>query len=666
MNNTRGWEGYKLKVIELGEFKVKNNCILFGRFDGVHKGHRSAIDLLINEELKGLNSVMFYLGAENLIDNDAKRLYTEEEKRMILDKNGPMYYVDGSKEMDLKNMGAEQFIEEILVNRLDVKTVIIGEGYRFGKSGEGSIDTLKRLSHRLGFEIVEVKIKTYENKPITSNRIIDEIMEGNIICANEMLGEPYFIVGEVIHGRALGRTVGMPTANLSVPEEKINPKHGVYATLSKIDNEIYKGLTNIGRRPSVDDYNYTTIETFLMDFSQDIYGKRIKVEIHNYIRGVVKFNNLKEVKEQVEKDIEKIKDCFKGDLFRNKLKAVYYINQFYAGIGGEGKADVGLMTFDEKKGPAIGIEDLWQGEMEIVKVISCGDNFINNEEKFKSVLPEINNILKEANPDVFIAGPAFNAGRYGVACGKLCDYVKNELKIPSVTSMYYENPAVNMYVKNNYIVESTETSAGMRKVLPTLANLSLKLAKRENIGPARLEGYLPTGHRYNEYHDKTGAERTVEILLRKLNNENYTTEVPLRDLDKVSPAAPFKDIENAKIALITTGGLVPKGNPDKLKQAFSVTYGKYNIDGLDSIQADEYESIHGGYDTTIVNQDPNRLVPLDELRNLEREGKVGEIYEKFFTTCGIGTNVENSKDIGRKMVEDLKRENVDIVILTST
>lgn len=349
-----------------------------------------------------------------------------------------------------------------------------------------------------------------------------------------------------------------------------------------------------------------------------------------------------------------------------KLKAVYYINQFYAGIGGEEKADIGLMTFDEKKGPAIGIERFWQGEMEIVKVISCGDNFINNEDKFKSILPKIKKILKKVNPDVFIAGPAFNAGRYGVACAKLCDYVKRELGIESVTSMYYENPAVKMYVKNNYIVESAETSRGMKKVLPILSNLSLKLAKKENIGPARLEGYLPTGYRYNEYHDKTGAKRTVEILLKKLNNENYKTEVPLRGLEKVSPSKPFKDIENAKVALITTGGLVPKGNPDKLKQAFSVTYGKYNIGNLDSIKKDEYESIHGGYDTTIVNQDPNRLVPLDELRNLEKEGKIREIHGKFFTTCGIGTNVENSKQIGRKIVKDLEKENVDIAILTST
>lgn len=348
------------------------------------------------------------------------------------------------------------------------------------------------------------------------------------------------------------------------------------------------------------------------------------------------------------------------------LKAVYYVNQFFAGIGGEDKADLGLTVYDEKKGPAIGIESMWNGEMQVIKVLACGDNFINQDEKFESVLPEITRILKEVNPDVFIAGPAFNAGRYGVACAKLCDYVRSELKIPSVTAMYYENPAVELYVRHNYIVETGETSATMRQALPTLAKLALKLAKGERIGSARAEGYLPTGHRYNEYHEKTGAERAVEIVLKKLGGEKYVTEVPLRGLDKVDPAAALKSVKTSKGALITTGGLVPKGNPDRLRQAFSVSYGKYDVGQLDSMPQGVYESIHGGYDTTHVNEDPNRLVPLDELRVLELEGELGGIHHEFFTTCGVGTNVESSKLIGQGIVADLRQAAVDFALLTST
>lgn len=348
------------------------------------------------------------------------------------------------------------------------------------------------------------------------------------------------------------------------------------------------------------------------------------------------------------------------------LKAVYYINQFYAGLGGEAMADVGMSILEEKKGPAIGLEKLWNGEMKVVKTIVCGDNFINNDDNFQDIIPDIKGIIDSEKPDVFIAGPAFNAGRYGVACAKLCDYVRKELGIPSITAMWHENPAVDMYVKDNYIVSTSETAAGMSKSLPALARLALKLARKENIGPSRFEGYLRTGHRYNEYHEKTGAERVVDILLKKLNNKPYITEIPLRGFEAVAPASRVEDIKGATVALVTTGGLVPIGNPDKIKQAFAVTYGRYDIEGVDSLNKGVYESIHGGYDTTFATNDPHRLVPLDEMRALVKDGVIGGIYKYFFTTCGVGTNIESSKEMGRKISAELKNAGVSAAILTST
>lgn len=348
------------------------------------------------------------------------------------------------------------------------------------------------------------------------------------------------------------------------------------------------------------------------------------------------------------------------------LKAVHYINQFYAGLGGEAKADIGLSILEGKKGPAIGLEKLWNGKMEVVKIIVCGDNFINNDDNFQSIIPDIKEIINKEKPDVFIAGPAFNAGRYGVACAKLCDYVRKTLGIPSVTAMWHENPAVDMYVKDNYIVSTSETAAGMSKSLHALAKLALKLAMKESIGPSRFEGYLRTGHRYNEYHEKTGAERVVDILLNKLSNKPYVTEIPLRGFEVVAPASKVTKLKDAKIALITTGGLVPMGNPDKIKQAFAVTYGRYDIEGVDSLNKGAYESIHGGYDTTFATNDPHRLIPLDEMRALEKDGIIGGIYKYFFTTCGVGTNIESSKDMGRKIAADLKNSGVSAAILTST
>ena len=232
--------------------------------------------------------------------------------------------------------------------------------------------------------------------------------------------------------------------------------------------------------------------------------------------------------------------------------------------------------------------------------------------------------------------------------------------------MWHENPAVSMYVVDNYIVSTTETAVGMSKSLPALANLALKLAKKEIIGPSRLEGYLRTGHRYNEYHEKIGAERVVDILLSKLNNKPYVTEIPLRGFEMIAPASKVTKLKDAIIALVTTGGLVPVGNPDKIKQAFAVTYGKYDVEEVDSLNKGVYESIHGGYDTTFATDDPHRLIPLDEMRVLEKEGVIGGVYKYFFSTCGIGTNIESSKDMGRKIAAHLKNAGVSSAILTST
>lgn len=347
-------------------------------------------------------------------------------------------------------------------------------------------------------------------------------------------------------------------------------------------------------------------------------------------------------------------------------KAVHYINQFYAGLGGETMADIGFSILEEKKGPALGLEQLWKGEMEISTVVCCGDNYVNTEANEAEVFARPTEVIRRDQPDVFIAGPAFNAGRYGVACAKVCDYVRRELGVPSVTAMWWENPAVDMYVKDNYIIASTETAVGMRKTLPPLAALALKLAKGEKIGPARKEGYLPTGHRYNEYHEKSGAERVVDMLVAKLNGKPYRTEVPLRGFESVPPAPPVQDLTKTSIVLFTTGGLVPVGNPDKIKQAFAVSYGVYDMTGLDALKKGAYESIHGGYDTTAASDDPHRLVPLDVMRDCVAEGVIGGLYPYFGSTCGAGTNVASSQEMGRSWAKRLKDAQIGAAILTST
>lgn len=348
------------------------------------------------------------------------------------------------------------------------------------------------------------------------------------------------------------------------------------------------------------------------------------------------------------------------------LKAVHYINQFYAGLGGEAEADTGFCVLDEIKGPALALNATWNGELVITKVIYCGDNYVNVEDNWEEIKKKLKAVIEEEKPDVFLAGPAFNAGRYGVACAKVCDYVKNELGVLSVTAMWKENPAISMYVQENYIVPTTETAAGMRKSIPDFAKLALKLAKKEAIGPARIDGYFQTGHRNNEYSDKSGAERVVQMVVDKLYGNPYVTEVPHRGYEEVPPASKVIDLKNTKIALFTTGGLVPVGNPDKIKQAFATSYGMYNMTGLDALKKGVYESIHGGYDTTDASNDPHRLVPLDVMRDLVREKVIGGLYEIFGTTCGVGTNVGSASKMGADYAMHIKEAGVGAVIITST
>ena len=158
----------------------------------------------------------------------------------------------------------------------------------------------------------------------------------------------------------------------------------------------------------------------------------------------------------------------------------------------------------------------------------------------------------------------------------------------------------------------------------------------------------------------------VDMVVAKLYGKPYQTEVPHRGFEQVPPAPPVRDISRAKIALFTTGGLVPVGNPDKIKQAFAVSYGVYDMTGLDALKKGEFESIHGGYDTTFVSNDPHRLVPMDVVKDCVEEGVIGQLYPFFGSTCGVGTNVASGQKMGADWAKRLKDAGVTAAILTST
>lgn len=348
----------------------------------------------------------------------------------------------------------------------------------------------------------------------------------------------------------------------------------------------------------------------------------------------------------------------------SKIKVVHYINNFFAGIGGEEKADIPPQVREGVVGPGMALSDAFKEEAEVVATVICGDSYFG--ENIEEAKAELLDMIKIYEPDLFIAGPAFNAGRYGVACGIIAKAVEEELNIPVVTGMYIENPGADMFKKDLHIIETRDSAADMRKAIPKIAKLGLKLAKGKVVGPPEEEGYLVRGIRTNYFHEKRGSERGVDMLVKILNGEEFTTEYPMPDFDRVEPNPAIKDLSKVKVAIVTSGGIVPQGNPDRIESSSATKYGIYDISEMDSLTSDKFMTIHGGYDRAFVLENPNLVVPLDVMRDLEREGVIGELANYFVTTTGTGTSVGNSKCFGEDFSKKLVEDGVGAVILTST
>lgn len=284
---------------------MHDTCVAFGRFDGVHSGHQAVINKLQEISKQGLTSVIVSFDYDEPLLEGKKILSTPTEKEHLFKDNGPEVLIPFKIEKDIRDLDISNFIKEVLVDKLGAKTIVAG-------SSDINIDVLRECAGTYGYTLEECDTVCADGEPVTSERIIAELEEGTLKKANELLGHPYLVMGEVMYGKQIGRTVGMPTANIGFKQYKQLPACGVYGTISEVDGNKVKGLTNIGRRPSVDDFDYITIEAFLLDFSGDLYGKTITLETHVHIRGVIKFNNVEEVKQQVNKDIESIRSYLDG------------------------------------------------------------------------------------------------------------------------------------------------------------------------------------------------------------------------------------------------------------------------------------------------------------------------------------------------------------------
>ena len=343
-------------------------------------------------------------------------------------------------------------------------------------------------------------------------------------------------------------------------------------------------------------------------------------------------------------------------------RVVHYINQFFANIGGEEMAHIEPELREGFVGPGMALNNAWKGEAEIVNTIVCGDSYFAEHEA--EAKEKILGWVKEIKPDFFIAGPAFNAGRYGYACANICIAVQ-ELGIPVLTGMYQENPGAD-YKEKILIVATRDSAAGMRQAAPTMAKLALKIMNGEKLGASCEDGYMNNGIRVNFFEKERGAKRAVDMLIKKLAGKPFVTEYPMPSFDRVAPNHAIKDLSKATIALCTSGGIVPKGNPDHIESSSASHYGEYSIAGVDDLTSETFETAHGGYDPIYANEDPDRVLPVDVMRDLEKEGKIGKLYDTFYTTVGNGTAVASAKKFAAEYAQKLLAAGVDAVIMTST
>jgi glycine reductase len=346
------------------------------------------------------------------------------------------------------------------------------------------------------------------------------------------------------------------------------------------------------------------------------------------------------------------------------MRVVHYLNQFFAGVGGEEKAGMGFGARDGAVGPGKLLEQVFEREAKIIETLVCGDNYaVEHQDEVVAFVLER---LREAAADLFVAGPCFQAGRYGMAAGMLCAAVQSKLGIPAVTAMSEENPGADLYREGLYIIDSGASLASMREVLVKMAGLGKKLVEKLEIGLPAEEGYFRRGLIRDRFVETTAAVRLVDMLMAKMKGEPFDTEMAPARFEPPPLPPPIADLSKSKVMLITDGGLVPKGNPDRIEGTAATRWGSYGIAGRDDLSGADYEISHGGYDPRFVQADPDRLVPLDAARELEKEGVIGKLHDEFLSTSGLSNPLSNTRRMGREIAEKAKREGVDAVILTST
>ena len=303
------------------DFHISENTVVsLGKFDGIHRGHGRLLEYLEEKRKEGLKTVIFTFdippGWRLNSPQEGKLLTTNEEKRQLLERHGIDYLVECPFTPEIMRMEPEDFVEQT-VRRLHIKSFVVGTDFRFGHNRKGDYRLLQKLAGQYGYDLKVVDKRQEDGRDISSTFIREEILAGRLKKANRLLGYPYFVQGTVVHGNEIGGAkLGIPTANLILPGEKLLPPFGVYVTRTTvcgIEHGVYGGISNVGCKPTIAGENPVGVETHLLEFGEEIYGKQIWVEFLEKVRDEMRFGSLQELKEQMERDIAYAKEALMRD-----------------------------------------------------------------------------------------------------------------------------------------------------------------------------------------------------------------------------------------------------------------------------------------------------------------------------------------------------------------
>lgn len=288
------------------EFQLdRPGAVAIGKFDGIHLGHQKLIQKIIEQKAKGYLATVFTFdtSAAAFFGGEEKELTTREEKRIVFEKMGVDVLIEFPLNRETAATEPVEFVQRYLVSQMQAAYICAGTDLSFGRRGAGNYELLQQYADSYGYQVELIDKVRMDGEEVSSTRVREAVRTGQMEAAARMLGTPYSVSGTVEHGRRLGRTIGMPTANLLPEQDKLLPPNGVYYSKVLMGGRIYSSITNIGCKPTVSENHIMGVETYLYDFAGDIYGKDITVQLLAFRRTEMKFDGVDSLKAQMQKDI---------------------------------------------------------------------------------------------------------------------------------------------------------------------------------------------------------------------------------------------------------------------------------------------------------------------------------------------------------------------------